>query len=36
VTKPILETEEDVKEYLNNLGRMMIKEIRQGKRVRLE
>ena len=36
VTKPILETDEDVKEYLNNLGRMMIKEIRQGKRVRLE
>ena len=36
VTKPILETEEDVKEYLNTLGRMMIKEIRQGKRVRLE
>jgi hypothetical protein len=36
VTKPILETEEDVKEYLTALGRSMMKEIRQGKRVRLE
>ena len=36
VTKPILETEEDVKEYINTLWRSMIKEIKQGKRVRLE
>jgi hypothetical protein len=36
VTKPILETEEEVKEYLTALGRVMMKEIRQGKRVRLE
>lgn len=36
VTKPILETEEEVKEYVTALGRAMIKEIRQGKRIRLE
>ena len=36
VTKPILETEEDVKEYLTALGRAMMKEIKQGRRVRLE
>jgi hypothetical protein len=36
VTKPILETEEDVKEYLTALGRSMMKEIKQGRRVRLE
>ena len=36
VTKPILETEEEVKEYLNALGRAMMKEIKQGRRVRLE
>jgi RNA binding exosome subunit len=36
VTKPILETEEDVKEYVMALGRLMMKEIKQGRRVRLE
>ncbi len=36
VTKPILETEEEVKEYLTALGRSMMKEIKQGRRVRLE
>jgi hypothetical protein len=36
ISKPILETEADVKEYLQALGREIMKEIKQGKRVRLE
>ncbi|AFY73453.1 hypothetical protein Syn7502_01364 [Synechococcus sp. PCC 7502] len=36
ISKPILETEADVKEYLQALGREIMKKIKQGKRVRLE